>query len=81
MKTYYHLHPRNFANECCGAYAETRDERDDLVHLGDERLTNQEMRRHLRWVNGENDAWGSNRAFGAMALATIERVDLRGAER
>jgi hypothetical protein len=32
--------------------------------MGYIRLTLAELRRHVRHVNAENDAWGSNRAFG-----------------
>lgn len=75
-KTYWHKHPRNFANECDAYTANTRDQREHLEDLGYEQLSREDMRRHLRWVNAENAAWGSNRASGDMALARIDEVRL-----
>ena len=62
--TYWHRHPRNFANECSMLKATTIEQMRDLATQGYERLSVAEARRHLAWVNAENDAWGSNRAIG-----------------
>ena len=63
---YLHQHPRRFANECSviRVRADDRDTVDYLTHIGYTRLTAREMARHLRWVDGENGAWASGRAFG-----------------
>ena len=71
--TYYHLHPRNFANECNLVRCETALERESAVAEGYERLTRAELARHISHVNGENDAWGSNRAFGRIRLLDVVR--------
>ena len=72
MKRYiYHDHPRDFANECSLVAATTEAEREALKDAGYEYLTQAEARRHLRWMNGENDSWGSNRAFGTYRLDDI----------
>ncbi len=75
-KTYWHNHPRGFANECDMVFATTREEREYLRDLGYERLSRAEARKEIRWVNGENESWESNRAFGPMALDTIEQVQI-----
>ncbi len=74
MKTYWHLHPRNFANECTILRASTRGDEARLADLGFERLTRQQARRHIRWINGENDAWGRNRAIGGMDFRALTDV-------
>ena len=71
-KTYWHNHPRNFANECDMVTATTKEQREDLDSMGYERLSRKEALAEIRYVNAENDAWGSNRAFGVMRLAQVE---------
>ena len=34
-------------------------------------MTSEALRRHVRWVNAENDAWGSNRACGRSSFRSI----------
>lgn len=82
MKTYWHNHPRGFANECNLCYAETREEQHALEKLGYTRLTLAEVRAHIRWINAENDSWGSGRAFGRLSLDNIQSASdmLAGAE-
>lgn len=70
----YHNHPRDFANECVMVRATTPEEIDYVEMHDYEYLTQKEARAHLRFVNDENDAWGSNRAFGKMSLADIPTV-------
>lgn len=72
--TYYHRHPRNFSNECTMLKASTPEQMRDLAERGFERLTVVQARRHLSWINAENDAWGSNRAVGVMRFADIPSV-------
>ena len=72
--TYYHRHPRQFANECSMLKASTAAQGADLRDQGYERLTVAQARRHLAWINAENDAWGSNRAIGIMRFADIPTV-------
>ena len=74
-KTYWHRHPREFANECNMVTATTKEQREDLDAMGYERLTRREALAEIKFVNAENDAWGSNRAFGVMRLAEIAEHD------
>jgi hypothetical protein len=69
--TYWHQHPRGFANECNLVRAETDDQADDLADRGYEQLTRGALRQHVRWLNDENDAWGSNRAFGRISVQAV----------
>lgn len=69
--TYWHRHPRQFANECCLLKACTRGQIEDLITQGFERLSLRQTRRHLAHVNAENTAWGSNRAIGLMRFDEI----------
>lgn len=71
MATYWHLHPRGFANECSIYRAENELEETDLEAGGYERLTRREMERHIRWVNDENESWGSGRAFGKISIKDV----------
>jgi len=66
-----HKHPRNFANECDMIRCETEADAEAAEEDDYERLTNTEARKHISWLNGENDAWGSNRAFGGLSLQAI----------
>ena len=74
-KTYWHKHPRGFANECDMLTATTKIQRDDLDSQGYERLSRKAALAEIKFVNAENDAWGSNRAFGVMRIATILEHD------
>lgn len=69
--TYHHIHPRGFVNECHMVRCSTDDERLAAEAEGFTRLTRADAIAHLRYINYENDAWGSNRAFGRMRLADI----------
>ena len=71
MVTYWHRHPRGFANECDLVRAETSDQADTLIREGYDCLTRVELAEHVRWLNDENDAWGSNRAFGRISLKAV----------
>ncbi len=71
MNTYWHKHPRGFANECIALRAETNQDAEFLRECGFTRLTREELRRHVRWINAENDAWGSNNAFGRGSFRSI----------
>jgi hypothetical protein len=46
--TYWHQHPRGFANECNLVRAETDDQADDLADRGYEQLTRSALRQHVR---------------------------------
>lgn len=70
MATYWHKHPR-FANECYLFRCEREEDEQALRNLGYERLTVAELRRHVQWVNGENESWGSNRAFGRIKVEEV----------
>lgn len=69
--TYYHRHPRGFANECEMVRCVTPAEVAEAEAAGFERLTRDAALAEIRWVNAENDAWGSNRAFGRASFAEI----------
>ena len=75
-KTYWHNHPRNFANECDMVTATTKEQREDLDSMGYERLSHKQALMEIRYVNRENDAWGSNRAFGAMSIHRLDEHEL-----
>ena len=70
----YHNHPRNFANECVMVLATTPAEVAYAEDRDYEYLTRAEARKHIRFVNAENDSWGSNRAFGKMGINDILTV-------
>lgn len=55
MATYWHKHPRGFANECLLLRADTPEQATRLEAEGFERLTRDQARRHLRWVAIEDD--------------------------
>lgn len=69
--TYWHHHPRGFANECSLVKASTRQQGEALREMGYTRLTLRQLRAHVRHMNDENEAWGSNRAFGAYSIDAI----------
>ncbi len=71
--TYWHRHPRGFSNECEPLRCETPADRRRAQQDGYERLTLAELRRHVRWLNAENAAWGSNRAVGRYHVAAIQQ--------
>jgi hypothetical protein len=76
--TYWHKHPRDFANECFIFRAATADEAAQLESLGFERLTRKEAQRHCAWLNAEQWAWGSNSngmAYSAAALTDPQHRD------
>lgn len=66
MKTYWHKHGE-WANTCSLARCESRENEQEARAAGYERLTQAEMRRHVRWVNGE--MWQGQRKI---STATIE---------
>ncbi len=61
--TYYHKHPRGFANECSIVVATTAAERAIAEKNDYERISAADLKKHIAHVNAENDSWGSNRAF------------------
>ncbi len=61
---YLHRHPRGFANECEMVRCATPAEVAEAEAAGFERLTRASAIAEIRYVTAENDAWGSNRAFG-----------------
>lgn len=71
MATYWHQHPRGFANECDLVRADTVERAAELDAAGYQRLTRVRLSKHVRMVNGENDAWGSNRAYGRIVLRDV----------
>lgn len=71
MATYWHKHSRGFANDCALYRADTTDQATRLDALGFTRLTREEARRHIRWLNAENAAWGSNRAVGDYSFRAL----------
>lgn len=71
MATYWHQHSRGFANECSIYRADNETQEQDLMAAGYSNLTRREMADHVRWLNGENDAWGSNRAYGRISLKAV----------
>ena len=69
MRTrYWHRHPRGFANECEAVATHTKAKELELYRAGYRNITRRELEQHIAWINHENDAWGSNRAFGKMEL-------------
>ena len=73
-KTYFHRHHRNFANECHQLSATTAEQMQELTERGYERISLDQLRKHLAWMNGENDAWGSSRPTGRYVVAEIESL-------
>lgn len=71
MTTYWHKHPRGFANECSLARCETDAEAEEAEAAGYRRLKRTEVAQHIRFLNIENDAWGSGRAFGIIRLDDV----------
>ena len=69
--TFWHRHPRDFANECDLVRATSQADRENLDAMGYNPLTKRAALAHIKWIKGENDAWGSNRAFGAMNLIAV----------
>lgn len=69
--TYYHLHDRGFANECSIIRCESDAERESAEAEGYERITRADLARHISYINAENAAWGSNRAFGRIRLVDV----------
>lgn len=69
--TYWHKHPRGFANECSITRCATAKQAAAAEKNGYERLTLTQLRQHISWVNEENAAWGSNRAFGAVSIKDV----------
>lgn len=74
--TYWHNHPRGFANECTIIRATTQEEAEWLKANGFERLSRHELGQHVRWLNAENDSWGSGRAFGPINLRQITNPEI-----
>lgn len=68
---YLHRHPRGFANECELVKCATLAEIAEAEANGYERLTRASAIAEIRYVNAENDAWGSNRAFGRARFEEI----------
>ncbi len=68
---YLHRHPRGFANECELVKCATPAEIAEAEANGYERLTRASAIAEIRYVNAENDAWGSNRAFGRARFEEI----------
>ena len=68
MATYDHKHDRGCANLCEIVRAETPAQRAELESYGYERLTVAELRKHVRWVNGETEAmsYGTTHSIGAI---------------
>lgn len=62
-RAYYHRHEQ-WANICEMVSATTPAQRLALDDRGYERLSREQLRRHVHWLNDENDAWGSGRATG-----------------
>jgi hypothetical protein len=69
--TYWHRHPRDFANECEMVKTSHLEEQEDLRSAGFHRRTRASMIEHLRWINRENESRGSNRAFGVMRISEV----------
>jgi hypothetical protein len=75
MNTYWHHHDRGFANLCTMVRAATKDEEQWLAAHGFERLTRKDAAAHARWVNGENEAWGSNSSAGSIDTVALFSAD------
>lgn len=69
--TYWHLHPRGFANECEIVRCATPAEVAEAEAEGFERLTRADALRHIAWVNLENASMGSGSPFGRIRLSEI----------
>jgi hypothetical protein len=69
MRTYYHDHPRDFANECDIASATTPAGREQCADM--ERLSVADLRQHLSWLRGEADGWGSGNAGSAYCALSV----------
>ncbi len=72
MVSYWHKHPRGFANECAFVRAANQTEADALEDLEYDRITRKELEEHIAWMNEENEAWGSGRAIGAYRLSDAQ---------
>ena len=73
MATYYHKHPRNLANECSYARAETGKEAMKLERMDYERIPLADLKRHLAWINNENDA---RPEYASLALRRLSVADI-----
>lgn len=71
--TFWYREPRGFANEIdiCRIPAADTALQDAAEKAGYKRQSRTEITARIRWVNGENDAWGSNRAFGHINLQAV----------
>lgn len=79
MATYWHHHPRGFANECTMVLAVTEEQAKTLQYHGFEQLTEDEARGHVLWVCNENRAWNGNMPQLATNAAARKRLDLEDA--
>lgn len=70
-RKYYAKSPRGFANEVHFIHAGTPEECQELEDAGFERITREQLRKQVSFVNYENDCWGSNRAFGRIPFAAL----------
>lgn len=71
--TYWH---RDNSGVCRMYRADSADVEEYLYGSGYSRITLPALRRHIREMNAENDAWGSNRAVGPYDLKDIETFGL-----
>ena len=69
--TYWHRHPRGFANECETVKTEHLEEQEDLRWTGYHKVSRETLVEHIRWINRENESWGSGRAFGVMRISEV----------
>lgn len=70
MKTYYHQHPRGFANECNTYAATTPAERVWAEEQeGWEQIKCADLRRHESWMRGEGQAFGRGSAQDPLPVA------------
>lgn len=68
MVSYWHKHPRGFANECDIVRCDSPFHKPYLEDAGYTRITRNDLIKHIRWLNAENAAWGSNTAFSPITL-------------
>ena len=73
--TYWHRHPRGFANECSIVRCETPEEKKYSAAFGYARINRKDLRSHVAWINAENESWGSSRAFGKISFESILKGD------